>query len=273
MLQELDPVYVSAILNHPLWRLNTFALSAGKRQDNISQATLANIIVPSASSSLQNDIASEYRQTLAKIAEALRDDRRFKGVCDEILRRSAGVPSPPARERLLEARRVNLSEVAATSTQRIDNRWHGVANTTIRGELLRTGSIELGQLFAESPCRGKQPAVVDEDDPLTDDSPIAFTASKRTSTSFAGEAHQRSYSRSVFGLARRCACCDGRRWLTRQGSCYSKSLGSGDGGFTHSSRSFSESRNCVYRYLLPQQYLGSRADGEPYDWLNWADAA
>jgi hypothetical protein len=157
-----DTVGLSAILNHPVWRLRSLALSAGKRQDNIGKGTLADIPIPLMSPTEQAALAEIYGQTLADI-EAIANEDRLAETCDRIIAKVSGLQLPPIAIGSVAARAVSMHEVATAPSMRADNRWHGVANQQVLAALERD-SVPLGSVLASLPTKGRQPTYLEEPD-------------------------------------------------------------------------------------------------------------
>jgi hypothetical protein len=173
-LRTMNATYVAAIVNHPLWRLNTFALSAGKRQDNISQSTLAELQIPSASGPVAEDVARSYLETLAAIEQATASDSGLESACDAIIRQAVPSSGWPEWEIPVNAlRRVSLRDVGNIAAQRIDNRWHGFLHSTVRSTLQEQECLYLGDLLVDVPGRGKQNPAFDGD--RDDETPLVIT--------------------------------------------------------------------------------------------------
>jgi hypothetical protein len=157
-----DTVALSAILNHPVWRLRSLALSAGKRQDNIGKGALADIPVPLMSSTGQAALAEMYGQTLADI-DTIANEDRLAETCNRIIARVCDLQVPAIATGSVAARVVRMHEVASAPTMRADNRWHGVANQQVLAALERD-SITLGSVLASPPAKGRQPTYLEEPD-------------------------------------------------------------------------------------------------------------
>lgn len=162
-VEDFDTVALSAVLNHPVWRLRSLALSAGKRQDNISQANLADIPIPILDRDTQRVIADLYRATLAEI-EAISGEERLSGVCDGIVAEAASLPLLDTGSGEITTRTVRLSEVAHSPTTRADNRWHGVANQQVLTALEEVPTVPLGAVLSALPSKGRQPTYLEEPD-------------------------------------------------------------------------------------------------------------
>lgn len=173
-LKRFEATYVAAILNHPIWRLNTFAISAGKRQDNISQGSLRYISVPDVPGSVRESVSSTYGDCLQSISSVLEDNSRFESTCDDVLHASTSLPLLQISYRSIAHRTILLHEVSEIPGQRFDNRWHGLANKEARRALVEIGCQPLGNLLLEAPRRGRQPVKVDPEE-AAEDSPLAVT--------------------------------------------------------------------------------------------------
>lgn len=157
-----DTVGLSAILNHPVWRLRSLALSAGKRQDNVGKGTLADIPIPLMSATAQAVIKETYRQTLADI-ETIANEDRLAETCDRIVSTICGLPLPKIGTGSVVARTVRMKEVASAPAMRADNRWHGGANQQVLAAL-RRDSVPLRSVLASLPAKGRQPTYLEEPD-------------------------------------------------------------------------------------------------------------
>ena len=160
----VDPTYVAAILNHPVWRTYTAGLAAGKSQDNLSQELLAEVPIPNAAPGVQAAVAARYRKFLADAGQILDDDARFADECDAILSQVLNLKSPVVPNDSVRSRRVPLVDIAATRTLRLDNRWHSQVHRTLRDALGLMPSVRLGDLIAEPIAKGRQPKWVLDDD-------------------------------------------------------------------------------------------------------------
>jgi len=173
-LRGMNSTYVAAIINHPLWRLNTFALSAGKRQDNISQSTLAELQIPVASEKLSEEIARSYLETLGSIEQATGSDSGLESACNAVIYDVARLSDEAMLEIPLNgARRVSMGDVGTIAGQRIDNRWHGFLHSAVRSTLQQQECVLLGDLLTDAPSRGKQNPAFDGD--RDDETPLVIT--------------------------------------------------------------------------------------------------
>lgn len=161
-VREWDTVALAAVLNHPVWRLNSLALSAGKRQDNISQATLRAVPLPDFNPDDQAEIRRVYLEALGEI-EAIAAEDRLAATCDRILSETVGLVSPALPRGGIAQQVVSLLDVARAPVLRIDNRWHGTANRSVRQAILADSS-PLGSTLAALPLKGRQPSYLDEPD-------------------------------------------------------------------------------------------------------------
>jgi len=162
-VENFNTVTLSALLNHPVWRLRSLALSAGKRQDNISQATLSDIPIPTLDRDAQQKVADIYRATLGEI-EAISGEDRLSEVCDGIVADVADLLPVRSIGSEITTRTVRLPEVAYSPTTRADNRWHGVANQRVLAALKQVPTLPLGAVLTALPSKGRQPTYLEEPD-------------------------------------------------------------------------------------------------------------
>lgn len=164
----VEPSFIAAVLNHPAWRILTAALAAGKSQDNLSQALLARVPVPAVSQEAQVEIARQYRSTLDKISQVFEDESDFAAVCDRVLAEDIPLVAPTLPDQPVRARRVALRDVATTRSLRLDNRWHGPDNAAIRRTLGAHKLVRFRSLLIATPTKGRQPALLRDDEVLID---------------------------------------------------------------------------------------------------------
>ncbi|MBV5247031.1 hypothetical protein KUF57_26245 [Mycolicibacterium sp. PAM1] len=155
-----DPTFITAIMNHPVWRSYTAGLAAGKSQDNLSHDLLEYVPIPDASRRAQESVADTYREFLRFAVQVAAEDEKFAAACDQIVGDVLGLELralPPARVR---HRAVPLSEVAEARTVRLDNRWHGAEFRSVILTLLEVPTRPLGELLVENMAKGRQPNLV-----------------------------------------------------------------------------------------------------------------
>lgn len=172
MARNYSAAYTAAVLNHPAWRLLTSGLAAGKRQDNLSQHQLLAVPIPVLPEPASRRIAENYTDALVDIQDLLADDSAFAGVCDRVLAATVGLTFDPLPRTALRQRIIPLSEVAATPSLRLDNRWHGPANVRVLQLLTENAHRSFGSLLTEPPAKGPQPTWVSDED-VEEDTPRA----------------------------------------------------------------------------------------------------
>lgn len=162
---RLDPFYAAAVLNHPVWRMWTAALAAGKSQLNISQAQLADVCIPGVTRDLQDSLGGQYRQLLAAIATGLAAAEGFAARCDHLLANHAGLAVPPLRHSRLTVDHLRLSAVlCASEGMRIDARFHRGEVRQILALLDNQPTTTLRELIVGDLVKGSQPTLVSEDE-------------------------------------------------------------------------------------------------------------
>lgn len=167
---EETALYLAAVLNHPVWRLLSRGLSAGKRQDNIDQRAVRGIPIPWPAAEVRRAAAAEYEAAMVRIESAFASAEAFHDECDRLLAPFVGEPPPIVGARLW-SRDVALEEVAMTGL-RADCRWHGESNQATRRAVV--DPMPLAQLIARPARRGRQPAPVQDDDVL-DEYPLCVS--------------------------------------------------------------------------------------------------
>ncbi|WP_218122146.1 hypothetical protein [Arthrobacter sp. ov407] len=159
-LQEgVDAHYMAAILNHPIWRITTTALSAGKRQDNISQPSLASVPMPRLGDDARAAIADGYRLAMDRLDALALERTVFAEKCDEILAKLIGLPRPDISSPPLAQTTVSLQSVAARRDVRIDHRLHNPALAKNMSTLALHSPGRLVSVMTEAPIRRGQPAL------------------------------------------------------------------------------------------------------------------
>lgn len=176
-LQEgVDAHFVAAILNHPIWRITTTALSAGKRQDNISQPSLESVPMPRLDEPERVAIADGYRLAMAELRALSLERTVFAEKCDEILDKVIGLSLPDANSTVLSQTRVSLRTVAARGDARIDHRLHNPSLSTNLRCLDLQSPVRLDSLMPESPIRRGQPALP-KDVEVDSETPVVIATS------------------------------------------------------------------------------------------------
>lgn len=162
-INDFDTVALAALLNHPVWRLHSLALSAGKRQDNISQPNLQDIPIPALDPRAQRQIAEIYLNNLMDI-ETLSMEDRLSAVCDAIIAEATNLPTVQLGGSEIATRNVRLRDVAHSPATRADNRWHGVTNQHVLRELEKVPTLPLEAVISALPAKGRQPTYLEEAD-------------------------------------------------------------------------------------------------------------
>jgi hypothetical protein len=163
--EVLEPFFLAAILNHPVWRMWSAALAAGKSQLNLSQAQLAEIAIPNLPIPQQAAIGDSYRQVLTEIGTRLRAAEGFSARCDRLLSDACGLRVPPLTYARLTVDKFRLSEVLASSAAlRIDPRFHRGEVRRILEILTVEPFVPLQQLMSSDLIKGKQPTILNEDE-------------------------------------------------------------------------------------------------------------
>jgi hypothetical protein len=194
--EPYDEIYLACVLNHPVWRLLTTALSAGKRQDNLSQPSLSIVPIPILSPPARQSVVDAYRTSLEELEHVIASDGGFRDRCDDVLFKEAGLAKEGVEAGPLAMRSVPLLEVATTRVLRIDNRWHGVENHALQTLLGHRQCVPLGHLIEGGIRKGRQPKAIDdfEDD---GEAPVALTTAAIQSGGVAWEQVRGTDSESV----------------------------------------------------------------------------
>lgn len=159
---SLHPTYITAILNHPVWRTFTAGLAAGKSQDNLSQELLAQIPIPPANTATQALIVERYRRFLSEALDIQRSDSRFEDACNAIIQQATGLTFEPAPKVRVRSRAISAIEIADSRTLRLDNRWHGSALRKVRSDIETAPFVRFDQLITALD-KNSQPKWVIED--------------------------------------------------------------------------------------------------------------
>src|SRR3984893_9730170 len=117
------PSYVTAILNHPLWRLWTSAFAAGKRQRNLSQEHLSQIFIPNAPAGIQSVVGTRYAEALRDVLRILDEPENILGLCNKILNKIAGLEMPEHLRSMNLVERAHLRDTCESNFLRIDHRF------------------------------------------------------------------------------------------------------------------------------------------------------
>jgi hypothetical protein len=167
----LEPRYLAAILNHPIWRAWSNSLTAGKEQRNLSQEHLRDLRVPRAEISVQAAIASDYAETLNAIRAELDERQTTRDTCDAIVIDVCGLRYPTFAAEAYSVASVPIAQIGATGLLRIDPRHHQPAVRAVTDALLNEPTLRLADLLAVPAFKGRQP----EMDVVDDGSEIART--------------------------------------------------------------------------------------------------
>jgi hypothetical protein len=161
---DFSPSYLAAVLNHPAWRVWSSALSAGKRQRNLSQEHLATVRIPKLSKMSQGVISEAYKETLSKIRDVLSHEVDMKGLCDEIIWTTTDLKYQRLRLDDTSLDVVALADIAKSSVLRMDGRFHRGELRSIAATLDDQNSLPLGELLESDVIKGSQPVLLQEDD-------------------------------------------------------------------------------------------------------------
>lgn len=159
---RITPAYLCAILNHPLWRVSTSAAAAGKRQRNLSQEHLAQTFVPRVPDSAQELIGSAYQAAMVAWAAELDTRPSTMEVADAVVESAIGAAVPRLQPRRLAIDRVSLLAVAASSSLRIDGRYHRGDVRAVVGKLADWDTVSLESLLADGIRKSSQPTILAE---------------------------------------------------------------------------------------------------------------
>lgn len=177
-VETIDPTYVTAIMNHPVWRSYTAGLAAGKSQDNLSHDLLECVPIPDAGRRAQKAVADSYREFLRFAEQVATEDQKFATACDQIIGDVLGLQVKALPDVRVRHRAVPLFEVAEARTVRLDNRWHGAEFRSVVSSLREVPARPLGELLVENMAKGRQPKLVLEGEE-GDDGQAAATSSLR----------------------------------------------------------------------------------------------
>ncbi len=155
----LNPAYLSAILNHPLWRMLSTALAAGKAQNNLSQELLRGIRIPNLDRAAQDRIAADYAQCLRAIEHELAAAGDFVEKCDGVLEEVCGLEPAAAVHQRVSTLRVSAHDICETRELRLDGRWHSRPNRKVVGILADIPTRSLGSLLSGAPRKRSQPTI------------------------------------------------------------------------------------------------------------------
>jgi len=144
--------YLTAVLNHPVWRAMTLGLSAGKRQDNLNQEQLGSIPIPSLADDAVTSVAGDYRALLSEISSAFTDDSDFRSACDRVLNEAIGLPFLPSPAARLRAATISIRDLGPGL--RLDNRWHGPSHREALSHLETIPTVELRSVLATAISKG-----------------------------------------------------------------------------------------------------------------------
>jgi hypothetical protein len=161
----LEPLYAAAVLNHPIWRIWSASLAGGKRQRNLSQENLGELLIPRLSDATQARIGDAYRNALGEIGVMLADGERLRGHCDAVLGDYLSEDIVSLSFDDLRVDDVTLSRCAVSGNLRLDARYH---RGDVRRPLLaleRAPFTRLGDLLSERPIKRGQPTILSFDGP------------------------------------------------------------------------------------------------------------
>lgn len=161
--QHLLPEYLAAVLNHPLWRVWSSSFASGKRQRNLSQEHLAQLIVPLIALPLQEQIAQHYVTTLNTISGMLDDNQQFQDVCDDVLLNGLRTAQPRFRPPIFSADTVRLSHAGRSDVLRLDARFHNAAVQRTVSFLDSVPTSRLGSMLFGDLIKGGSPEILEVD--------------------------------------------------------------------------------------------------------------
>jgi hypothetical protein len=171
-----NPVYVAAVLNHPVWRIWSASLSAGKRQRNLSQEHLAQLRIPLLAMNEQDAVAHRYAEGLEEISNLLAEGQSFRDVTDKIVHGATALKFPPLKLSPLTFDRIDLRACADSPLLRVDSRFHRQEVRDVISGLEDAECVRLGDLLRNGIVKGQQPAILSVDDPENDYRVIATVA-------------------------------------------------------------------------------------------------
>lgn len=160
---ELLPEYLSAILNHPVWRVWTSALAAGKRQRNLSQEHLRDLRIPSVGLLVQEKIGGIYVEALKAIEEIISEPDDLSVVCDAVLLACCGLYCPSVATSIRQIERASLRDIIESRVLRIDFRHLRSDFRSIGAAFDALPTTSLGELVSAQ-LRRSQPRILPVDD-------------------------------------------------------------------------------------------------------------
>jgi hypothetical protein len=162
----LEPAYVAAVMNHPVWRVWSSSLAAGKRQRNLSQDHLAAISIPRLALETQRDLGSSYVQALRDVEADLAREQNLYALCDEILVARTGLQVLRVQRSVGLVEQVPLNLVALNGSLRIDHRSVRTDLRSIQEAVMSQPGRALAHLVRQL-VRNGQPTLlpVDEQEP------------------------------------------------------------------------------------------------------------
>ncbi|UEM18440.1 hypothetical protein JL100_015015 [Skermanella mucosa] len=159
------PGFVSAILNHPTWRLWSSGFAAGKRQRNISQEHLAQIRLPALSLGEQQEVIAIYQEFLASAKNILSSPSGITQSCDEVLTAECNLQLPNILRSSGVSEKNYMIDVAESDVLRIDHRFLRSDNRAIYTYVRNMPGVSLGRAMACPLIKNSQPEimVIDEE--------------------------------------------------------------------------------------------------------------
>jgi len=164
-LDACRPLFLASLLNHPIWRVWSSSLAAGKRQRNLSQEHLRSMFVPMVGIETQEAIGETYRATIAVVAAILTEEPRIVDGCGRVIEEHTGVPVPVLATSFPTVDVVPLRTIGPPLNRalRIDSRFHrGDVRKAIE-VLGEQDCVTLDKLAASGPRKGRQPELVEPD--------------------------------------------------------------------------------------------------------------
>ncbi len=156
----IDPVFIAAILNHPVWRVQTSAMATGKRQRNLSQEQLAQVLLPDVTADDQLAIRHSYADALAEIRRANNAELGIRPLCDDVLRRCLRFRFSSLNLGSVSMDRVTLRDVASSPALRMDGRYHrGEVRDVVR-PLDGVPIVFLREILSRPIIKGRQPTLL-----------------------------------------------------------------------------------------------------------------
>lgn len=159
------PDYVTAILNHPLWRVWSASLAAGKRQRNLGHMHLAQIRVPQVTVKTEDAIQGLYEAGLARLSRAMGNDLSTLFRADSAIQKATSFKFEALALPGLSMTEVPLDlALGRSGVARLDPNFH---RADLREVVSRVGSLshcslrtllEGGEII-----KGGQPVILDED--------------------------------------------------------------------------------------------------------------